>query len=184
MSAKEKIIHHLHEARIAHIRWVNSIKLLVSGIDIPESDIELSPTDSLFGKWYYTEAQLFADTNARMVLEEIESLFLSAHDKYMKLYTIYYANKKKGMFSALLGSKKSITSVEAEFSQQRYEEIVLLSDKLKQKLRIFETQLMSMNDEKFEQIARFSERDAIPSPQEREQESENGAYYFGTRGRG
>lgn len=180
MTAKEKIIHHLHEARIAHIRWVNSIKLLVSGIDVPEAEIDLNPTDSPFGKWYYAEALLFADTNARMVLEEIESLFLSLHDKYMKLYPIYYANKKRGMIGALLGSKKSLTTLETEFAQQRYEEIVLLSDKLKQKLRVFETQLMSMNEEKCEQIARFSEA----SPETKEKESEDGAYYYGTRGRG
>jgi hypothetical protein len=186
MTNKEKSIHNLHQARTAHIRWVNAIKLLVSGIDITAESIALSPTDSLFGKWYYDEAMLFSMGTSRMVLEEIEVLLLSLHDKYMKIYPIYYGQKKKNFISGLLGAKSKASEHEIELSLRYYEEIITLSDKLKHKLRILESQFMSLADEKFDVVAGFVKVEItpplelkIPEPVNNEEE----AYYYGTRGR-
>jgi len=186
MTNKEKSIHNLHQARTAHIRWVNAIKLLVSGIEVSPDTIALSPTDSLFGTWYYDEAMLFSLGTSRMVLEEIEELLLSLHDKYMKIYPIYYGQKKKTLISGLLGAKSKASEHEIELSQRYYEEIITLSDKLKHKLRILESQLMSLGEEKFDVVAGFVNVEItpplelkIPEPVNNEEE----AYYYGTRGR-
>ncbi len=186
MTNKEKSIHNLHQARTAHIRWVNAIKLLVSGIDVSSDTIELSPTDSLFGKWYYEEAMLFSLGTSRMVLEEIEEVLLSLHDKYMKIYPIYYAQKKKTLIGGLLGAKNKASEHEIELSQRYYEEIIILSDKLKHKLRILESQLMSLGEDKFDVVAGFTNIEVttplelkIPKPVNNDEE----AYYYGTRGR-
>lgn len=186
MTNKEKSIHNLHQARTAHIRWVNSIKLLVSGIEVSADTIALSPTDSLFGTWFYDEAMLFSLGTSRMVLEEIEELLLSLHDKYMKIYPIYYGQKKKTLLGGLLGSKNKASEHEIELSLRYYEEIINLSDKLKHKLRILESQLLSLGEDKFDVVAGFTNVTAaepielkIPEPINNEEE----AYCYGTRGR-
>ena len=186
MTNKENSIHNLHQARTTHIRWVNAIKLLVSGIEVSSDTIALSPTDSLFGKWFYDEAMLFSLGTSRMVLEEIEDILLSLHDKYMKIYPIYYGQKKKTIISGLLGAKSKASEHEIELSLRYYEEIIILSDKLKHKLRILESQMMSMGEDKFDVVAGFTNIDTsvplelkIPEPVNNDEE----AYYYGTRGR-
>jgi hypothetical protein len=186
MTNKEKSIHNLHQARTSHIRWVNSIKLLISGIDVSSESITLSATDSLFGKWFYEEAMLFSLGTSRMVLEEIEELLLSVHDKYMKIYPIYYGQKKKSLFGGLIGSKSKLSEYEIEYSQRYYEEIVTISDKLKHKLRILESQLMSLGEDKFDSVAAYS-KSSVSSSEEllTSEPANNGeeAYFYGTRGR-
>jgi hypothetical protein len=186
MTNKEKSIHNLHQARTSHIRWINAIKLLISGIQVSEDSIQLNPTDSLFGQWFYDEAMLFSLGTSRMVLEEIEILFLSLHDKYMKIYPIYYSSKKRSLLGGLIASKNKASEHEIELSQRYYEEIVLLSDKLKHKLRILESQLISLGEDKFDSVAAYSKSAAsvpakplIPEPVNNEEE----AYFYGTRGR-
>jgi len=183
MTNKEKAIHHLHQARVSHIRWVNTIKLLVSGIDVPDGVIALNPMESEFGKWYYQEASLFSDSISKIVLEEIESLFLTLHDKYMKIYPIYYKTKKKGLIGTILGHKSGINEYETEFSQRYYEDIVSLSDKLKQKMRVLETQMMSYAEEKFDAVIPYTGFDSPKQPVPELNETETDAYYYGTRGR-
>ncbi|HZF70663.1 hypothetical protein [Sulfuricurvum sp.] len=187
MTNKEKSIHNFHQARTSHIRWVNAIKLLVSGIEVPEHTIHLSPTDSLFGQWFYEEAMLFSQGISRMVLEEIEILMLSLHDKYTKIYPIYYKKKKKSLIGGLIGAKNKVSEHEIELSHRYYEEIILLSDQLKHKLRILESQFMSIGDDKFNLVASYSK---VPSstPQDvltqYSSSDEEEAYFYGTRGRG
>ncbi len=186
MTNKEKSIHNLHQARTEHIRWVNSIKLLVSGIDVSPDSIALSPTESPFGKWFYSEAMIFSMGTSRMVIEEIEVLLLALHDKYMKIYPIYYGNKKKNILGGFLGAKNKASEHEIELSIRYYEEIVNLSDKFKHKLRILESQLLSLGEEKFDRVTDFIDPIIeepiilkVPEPQAVVEE----AYFYGTRGR-
>lgn len=184
MTNKEKSIHNLHQARTAHIRWVNAIKLLISGIDVSADSIAISPTDSPFGQWFYDEAMLFSLGTSRMVLEEMEMILLALHDKYMKIYPIYFGNKKKGLLGGLIGSKTKASEHEIELSQHFYEEIITLSDKLKHKLRIFESQLVSLNDDKFSFMDTIYEEVSLPAKETADIAPQNEeAYYYGTRGR-
>ena len=185
MTNKEKFIHNMHQARTAHIRWVNAIKLLVSGIDVDEKQITLDATHSQFGLWYYNEAMLFSLGTSRLVLEEIENYLMELHDKYTKIYPIYYGSRKRNLLSELLGGRSRASAHEIELSQRFYDEIIQLSDKLKHKLRIFEAQLMSLSEEKFDELSSFTQKEELTSEAiEIETASENeGAYHYGARGR-
>ncbi len=189
MTPKEYTLHRLYQARTAHVRWVNGIKLLVSGIEVSESSIELSPADSDFGKWFYDEAIRFSLGISQMVLDDIETLFLAMHDRYTKIYPIYYAPKKKAFLGALLGGRTKASDAETEYSLRNYEEIVSLSDKLKHKLRVFESQLQGMGEERFEHVALQSttpeaaEATAPVSKNPTFADSDQ-SYFYGARGRG
>jgi hypothetical protein len=185
MTNKEKFIHNMHQARTAHIRWVNAIKLLISGIDVDEKQITLDITHSTFGAWYYSEAMLFTIGSSRMVLEEIELLLMELHDKYTRIYPIYYGNRKRTILSGFLGGRTRASVPEIELSQRYYEEIIQISDKLKQKLRIFESQLMSLPEEKFDELSCFTQKEKlIPANIEIQAPSDDqGVYCYGARGR-
>jgi hypothetical protein len=155
MATKEVFIQKLKQARNAHISWVNNIKLLVSGIDMDSADIPLSKIDSAFGKWLYNEGMVFSTASTKSTLEEIDGLHSKLHDTYMPIYQIFYQNKSGGMFNNLFGSKHRASQNELLLAQRYYEEIVVLSDKLKSKLRVFESQLLATTDEKFEEFAAY-----------------------------
>lgn len=189
MTHKEHCIYNLHKARTTHIRWINTIKLLVSGIDIDSSQIVLEPIKSDFGEWFYNEASYFSFGTSRLVLEEIEKKFLSCHDLYTKIYLIFFANKSKTILGELFGLKSTISSHEKELAGRYYEELVLMSDQLKSKMRTFEAQLISQSDEKFATYGlMFNEKNTITKEtvvkKEAEEATEGKAYFYGARGRG
>jgi hypothetical protein len=184
MSNKKKFINNMHRAKSAHIHWVSSIKLLVSDIDIDidKKHITLDAVNSEFGLWYYNEAVLVSLESTHLVLEQIEELLMELHDKYMKIYPIYYGTQKRSLLGKLLGGKTRISAHEIKLAQQYYEEIVQLSNKLKLKLRTFEAQLMNFSDDKFSFTQQKENLKPIVAKSE-EASDDNEAYYYGTRGR-
>lgn len=183
MTNKEKTLYRLNSARTAHVRWMNSIKLLISGISVDTESIELTPTESQFGQWYYNEAVLFLQNKPRMVLEDIELILIALHDKYMKIYPIY--TKKKKFLDNLLGSKSRVNDHETELSHRYYEELVVLSDKLKQKLRILENQLISLDESHFSVLSVILDESQKHTADRTfmMEENQEKAYFYGTRGR-
>ncbi len=177
---KEKYIHNLNQARTSHVRMLNSLKLLVSGLSVDESQFKINLTESVFGKWFYEEAMLFSMGNSRMYLDEIEAVLLKSNDHFTKIYQIYF-NNKAGGFTGMLGMKKKASNAEKELAQRLYDEMVIMSDQLKQKLRIFESQLASMSEEKFVEIDYTPPEELKPKPQT-EQEEDGSRYQFGARG--
>ena len=176
---KEKCIHRLHQARTSHIRMLNSLKLLVSGLNVDESQFKPNLTDTAFGKWFYEEAMLFSIGNSRMQLDEMESLLLTFNDQFTKIYQIYF-NNRSGGFSGLLGMKKKASDAEKELAHRLYDEMVVLSDQIKQKLRIFESQLSSMSEEKFEELGCTASVE--PEPMQAAAAEEGTRYQTGARG--
>jgi hypothetical protein len=185
MATKEAFIQKLKQARNAHISWVNNIKLLVSGIDMDSADIPLSKTECLFGKWLYNEGTVLSMVSTKSVLEEIDELHGQLHDTYMPIYQIFFQNKGGNVLNNLFGAKHKVNQNELLLSQRYYEEIVVLSDKLKNKLRVFESQLLATGDEKFEEFAAYFTAPETPEPEalpeEAVHEENKPRYYRGQR---
>ena len=177
---KEKCIHNLHQARTSHIRLLNSLKLLVSGLSVDENKFKSHLSETEFGKWFYEEAMLFSMGNSRLSLDEIENTLLKFNDSFTKIYQIYFDNKASGL-GGMFGLKKKASNAEVELAQRLYEEMVVLSDRLKQKLRVFESQLSSMPEEKFTDKIFISTDE--PKAQETVIQEDSGTQYqFGARG--
>ncbi len=174
---KEQTIHNLHKARTAHVRTLNSVKLLVSGLNVDESQFKLGQTETAFGKWFHEEAMLFSTGNSRIHLEAMEATLLQLHDHFTKIYQIYFANSSgiMGMF----GKKNKPSDAEKELAKRLYDEMIVFSDELKQKLRVFESQLSSMPEEKFAQLAYTPEEEPSAEPKI---EDDGAQYHFGARG--
>lgn len=171
---KSQAIQNLNHARTAHIRTLNSIKMLVSGLTMEEARFKLGQTETDFGKWFYEEAMLFRSPKSKIHLEAIESVFSQLHDHYAKIYKIYFGGKSSG-FASLLGKKRKPSEAEKELAQRLYEEMVVFSDQLKKHLNVFESQLHASSEADFENIE-------IPVPEMKEPEPEDTQYMYGARG--
>lgn len=180
MKQKMRCIGNLQDARAAHMNWVNSIKLLISGVDIDEKTMTPNMVECAFGKWYYKEAMLFSQHNNELVLRQMESILTEQFDLFAQIYVIYFGNKKSGI-AGLFASKKKVSSHEKELAQRHLQELLELSDKMKQKLKLFETVLNTLDDQVFEELGIYDAPDVAMEPVVEKKSEE--AYFYGTRGR-
>lgn len=157
MNAKEKNLNNLYKARVAHLKWVNTIKLLVSGFKVEKSHLTLPIIqDSEVGAWYYNQALQFSQFHSRNVVEEMETILEKMYDCYAKIYAIYFSQKENS-FIGFFGKKDyRINHNEKELASRYYEDIVKFSDEFKSKLHTFERQLTAMPESDHNVISDFT----------------------------
>ena len=152
MTNKETCLHHLHQARVEHARWVGMIKLLSAGLlDTNKEELELNMSEIDFGKWLDQEAMLFRDSTSVDTLYEIEALWKAIHNHFMQIYEVCVSKHK----SSLFGRKKPLSDGAIKISAVHYQEIIILSDKLKQNLRLLEKQLKAKGEDEFETFGTY-----------------------------
>jgi hypothetical protein len=147
MTNKQTFLHHLHQARVEYIRWVGMVKLLSAGLlETNKQDLELNMSEIDFGKWIYNEAMLLRDTSSVDTLNDIESLWKNIHTNFMQIYEVCVLKNKSSIF----GRKKPLSEGAIRISAVHYQEIITLTDMLKQKLTLLEKQLKAQGEEIFE----------------------------------
>lgn len=156
MNAKEKNIARFYDARTAHFKWLNNVKLLVSGFEIDREILPPIIQDTDFGKWFYKEGLQFSHFYSKNVLGELEEILESMFGVFSKIYVIYY-NFKKSRMKTFLGIRNVPTRYEKEMAARHYEELVALSDTFKKRLQLLESQLLAMSEEKHAMIHRDEE---------------------------
>lgn len=147
MTNKEIYLHHLHQARVEYTRWVGMIKLLSAGLlDTSKQTIELNALEIDFGKWFYQEAMLLAEGTCVSTVSEMEVLWTEIHSHFMDIYEVCAQKQKNNIF----GMKKPLSDAAIKISTVHYHEIIMLSDKLKNALRLFEKQLNAKGEDEFD----------------------------------
>lgn len=177
MGVKEKNLNNLYKARVAHLKWVNTIKLLVSGFHVEKSHMTLPIIqDTEVGAWYYNQAIQFSQFKSQSLLEEMENILEAMYNYYAKIYAIYF-NEKKSSIRSLFGQKgKDVSANDKELASRYYQDIVKLSDEFKQKLNTFERQMTALPESDHELVSDFSmldeeiELSRKSSPQKEEEE--------------
>jgi hypothetical protein len=168
MSAKERNLNNLYKARVAHLKWVNTVKLLVSGFNVEKSHMTLPIIqDSEVGAWYYNQALQFSQFKSQSVVEEMESILEAMFNYYAKIYAIYFGEKPSS-FRSFFGKKdKGVNENEKELASRYYEDIVKLSDEFKQKLNTFERQMTALPESDHAQVSDFSMLDPEPEAEKK-----------------
>jgi len=150
MTDKDRYIAGLRKARIEHNKWLNKVKLIVSGFETKQESVVLNPSDTEFGIWLETQAILFSTINSKSTLEEIELLHHECYTIYHKIYNLIF-NTQSGLLSSLFGTNKPSSS-DFIVAENYYEELVLKSDELINKMRVYENQVQANSAEKFDGI--------------------------------
>jgi len=177
MSKKDQYLEHVRQARLQHKKWVNQIRLIVSGLSKDDEMIALNPSESAFGDWLYSKAMTYSISNSNLVLSDIEFLFDECYKEYHNIYAVLFKESSGGIISSLFGGQKASTS-DYKIASQYYETLLETSDKLLNKLRVFENQLSATNNEKFDKALEneeFVKKEDIPAPKQKEQR-----YYRGS----
>lgn len=157
---KERYVRNMQQARTSNVRQLHSLKLLVSGLDIDKSHFTPELTETVFGKWFYGEAVLFASEESRHCLDDIEEAMHQFHRHFTEIYAIYYGRHAGGLLG-LLGLKRSPTRTQTASAQHHYEKMVTLSDRLRQQMNFLKTNLDKMPDETFSELTRLPEKRRI-----------------------
>lgn len=151
MSKKETYIIKLRHSRTEHQRWINQIKLLVSGIDVDVKSIAINETESAFGNWLYSCGMIFSTQNIKKSVYDIEKYFKLCFEDYLKIYGTLIKTGSSGFLSGMFSSSKPSNS-DLIIAQQYYEGLIATSDKMLSCLRLFESQLLAMGEQKFEEL--------------------------------
>ncbi|MEJ2501497.1 MAG: hypothetical protein P8Y65_10355, partial [Campylobacterales bacterium] len=161
MSSKEKYIQHIRGARTHQHKWINQIKLMVSGVTLDKEAVPVNQSDSDFSRWLYSDAMAFSTSNAKNIIDEMIELHTKCYDIYLKIYGTLFAGKTGGIM-AVFGPKKASAS-ELKLAQNYYEELLPASDRLLSKLRTFESLMLATQESKFDELLVEQEReDAAP----------------------
>jgi hypothetical protein len=177
MSIKEQYIEQAREARIEHKKWVNQVRLIVSGLETHRDAIALNPSSSPFGEWLYSKAMSYTISNSKLVLGELELLFDKCYEEYHKIYSVLFQDKDSSILASFFGTKKASSS-DYKIASQHYETLLMYSDKLLSKMQIFENQLSATSFEKFERVLQElppKEKEEAVAPKQKEQR-----YYRGS----
>lgn len=177
MSKKDDYLELLRQARVEHKKWINQIRLIVSGLEKNRTKVPINPSESAFGDWLYSKAIAYNIANSKLVLTDIEMLFDRCYEEYHKIYAVLFKESESGILSSIFGSSKASTS-DYKIAGQYYETLLENSDKLLNKLRLFENQLVATNFEKFDraisdEVTEVEEE--VKAPKQKEQR-----YYRGS----
>lgn len=127
---KENVLQELRAAKVAHLKWVQRAKSLISGMPVEKEAIPLDYTDCIFGKWFYSDGQDIALMPGMSVMESIGAKHIDLHQIYFKIFQIYFGEGSKSLFSKLFKLKKKVSSAEQEMAEEYYAELEGVSKEL------------------------------------------------------
>lgn len=146
---KENILQELRAAKVAHLKWVQRAKSLISGIPVEKEAIPLDYTDCVFGKWFYSDGQNIALMPGMSVMDSIGSKHTDLHEVYFKIFQIYFGESNKSFFSKLLNFKKKVSAAEEEMAQRYYSELEGISKELVDMIGRLERRINALGEEFF-----------------------------------
>ena len=147
---KESIIEHLRNAKMAHLKWVQRAKSLISNIPIKEEAIPLDYTECAFGKWFYTEAQELALMPGMDCIKLIEEKHTELHNIYFKIFKIYFSDTNRSFFSKMLNLRKKVSTAEQDIAQEYYVELEETSKELLGYIERLERRVSALSDTFFQ----------------------------------
>jgi hypothetical protein len=152
---KKVVIGHLRSARVAHIKWTQRAKLLISGVEVEEDAIPVNSTECKFGKWFYTDGQKLnaISNNPAESMANIEKLHFELHDTYLNIFTIYFNKPKKGFFAKIFGSRKnSISNADSQKAKEHYTKMENISQDLVDEVNRLERRMLAIPENKLKEL--------------------------------
>jgi hypothetical protein len=150
MSSKENYIQGIRTARTQQLKWLNQIKLMVSGVSMEKDAIPVNQTDSAFSQWLYNDAMVFSTSNAKTIIDEMGDLHTRCYDIYLRIYGTLFGAQKGGLMGMFTHKKAGASDL--MLAQNYYAELVTASDQLVNRLRAFESLMLATPESKFDEL--------------------------------
>jgi hypothetical protein len=148
---KAETLTQLHNAKKAHIKWVQRAKALIEGLPVEKDSIPVDCTECKFGQWFYGDGQNLNAIPGMECLQEIERLHFQLHDIYMKIFKVYFGDMNRSFFSKLFKTQKKVTDHDKEIAKAYYENLFGVSQELVGVIDKLERRLHAMTGGVFEE---------------------------------
>ncbi len=148
---KTETVEQLHNAKKAHVKWVQRAKALIEGLPVEKDAIPVDCTECKFGQWFYGEGQNLNAIPGMDCLHEIETLHFNLHDMYMKIFKVYFGDTNRSFFSKIFNMKKTISDSDRQIARDYYDQLLEISHELLDVIGRLERRLHAMSADAFEQ---------------------------------
>jgi hypothetical protein len=140
LAAIEKV-KHSHEAQMT------KIETLLDGLDVNNAT-PIAKSQCAFGQWLYAQDNHLEDILGTQFYAKLDSQHEQWHLQYVKIYNIFFKDKKTGFFAGLLGGNK-VDDLLIDKAKMYYSELQPISDELIHTLDACHRRANAMSDTKF-----------------------------------
>jgi len=124
---KSEILKSLEDAKKLHQEQMLKIEKAIEGKEV-ENPPELGKMECGCGSWFYSNKEYMISILGLQLFERLDKMHEMWHMEYSKIYNILFAQKKKGLFSKLLGNK--IDPLEMDKVKLYYKDLGDITDEL------------------------------------------------------
>ncbi len=148
---KSDTVAHLHDAKKAHVKWIQRAKALIEGLPVEKEAIPVDCTECKFGEWFYGDGQNLNAIPSMDCLHDIETLHFKLHDIYMKIFKVYFGDLNRSFFSKLFHFKQKVSEHDKEIAREYYDQLLEVSHNLLEVIDRLERRLHAMSANTFEE---------------------------------
>ncbi len=141
---RANLIELLQKAKKAHIQWVVRAQALTEGLPIQKESIPVAYTECAFGQWLYSNGQEITKMPGMDVMKEIESKHCELHSVYLKIFTIYFPDARKGLFAKIFSAKHKVSPEQQAEAKEQFKVLKGISDELTDMLGRLERRLNAL----------------------------------------
>lgn len=151
MSQKTNIIQELRSAKQGHVRWVRYASALIEGLEMLKDHVPVLGTDCKFGKWYYGPGQAL---NSLPSYRKIEKPHIELHETYLEIFKLLFddsGSASSGLFSRLLGKKKS-KDANVQQARRLFQELDATSKVILKHLDALEAEVIALDESRLDEL--------------------------------
>jgi len=144
---KQATLAAMEKAKTSHEAQMAKIETLLDGVEVshptPVVKIECS-----FGQWLYNDENHLEDILGTQFYKKLDTQHEAWHTQYIKIYNIFFKDKKSGFFAGLLGKNK-VDDLLVDKAKMYFTELQPISAELIHTLESSHRRVTAMSDAKF-----------------------------------
>lgn len=144
---KQTTLAGIEKAKTSHEAQMAKIETLLDGLEVG-NPTPLAKTDCSFGKWLYAEENHLEEILGTQFFVKLDTQHEEWHLQYIKIYNIFFKDKKSGFFAGLLGKNK-VDDLLIDKAKMYFSELQPISAELIQTLEASHRRATAMSDAKF-----------------------------------
>ncbi|MBA3025637.1 MAG: hypothetical protein FP820_04420 [Sulfurimonas sp.] len=145
---KSKSLDAIDNARKSHELQMAKIEALVQGREV-ENPTAVAKTQCEFGKWLYNQDNRVKEILGMQFYTEIETLHGKWHSEYLRVFEIFFKDKKPSFFSMLTGGSK-IKVMDLDKAKFYHAELKVTTSELLKVLASSQRRITAMSESKFQ----------------------------------
>ena len=144
---KAQTLEAIEHAKAAHEAQMIKIQDLLDGLKVSNPP-ESAKTKCAFGLWFHDDSNKVKEILGAQFYDKIDKLHSTWHVEYLRIFEIFFSNKRKGFFSKIIGSSK-VEDMELDKAKLYYSELLKTTDELLKVLEVSRRRVSALSDSKF-----------------------------------